>query len=442
MKRLTTQTFSRGVVLVAAMLAGQNAFAANGVTYRIAWDKTDSRYHVYMLPTSAPSPNQSLTGFVTVRVPHATGANKFTVADTQSFDPDNVIVSETPEGIAKEADGTCSAKSGKCQENDMTVDYLSFNITINDPTAFPFVTNTPLDVFSFANAKGGCVAGVELMNNVTDPFNQIDPLTKQVKNDLGTNPGNQFTNLGWGNWSENHYLGNDGGAITCVDTPPPKPSVNPDPNLTVTMNTPLSIDVLANDTIPAGETATLSVPADTGATHGATVVASDKITYTPTTDYTGTDDFIYRVTLGNGEYAEATVSLTVSDSDTNTGTVDTDKDGLTDKEEATLGTDPTKADTDGDSINDKAEVGSDLKNPLDTDDDKTINALDTDDDDDGILTRDEPGDANANGVPDYLEKPSTPPSSHVAVPTLTGWAQILLSLLLGGVALRRVWHVK
>ncbi|MCX6398708.1 MAG: thrombospondin type 3 repeat-containing protein [Propionibacteriales bacterium] len=47
--------------------------------------------------------------------------------------------------------------------------------------------------------------------------------------------------------------------------------------------------------------------------------------------------------------------------------VDTDGDGLTDEEEATLGTDPALADTDGDGVDDGQEVtdGTDPLNPLD-----------------------------------------------------------------------------
>ncbi|QLQ30295.1 MAG: hypothetical protein HZT40_00180 [Candidatus Thiothrix singaporensis] len=56
---------------------------SGGVEYRVGWSSADSRYHVYMRPTTAPSPDLSMTSQVTLRVPHATGANKFTVADIQ-----------------------------------------------------------------------------------------------------------------------------------------------------------------------------------------------------------------------------------------------------------------------------------------------------------------------------------------------------------------------
>ncbi|MFK7935311.1 MAG: cadherin domain-containing protein [Saprospiraceae bacterium] len=66
---------------------------------------------------------------------------------------------------------------------------------------------------------------------------------------------------------------------------------------------------------------------------------------------------------------------------------DQDEDGLTNAEEADLGTDPTNPDTDGDGEEDGEEAGSDLLNPLDTDEDGIVDALDPshlDTDEDGV----------------------------------------------------------
>lgn len=80
---------------------------------------------------------------------------------------------------------------------------------------------------------------------------------------------------------------------------------------------------------------------------------------------------------------------------------DTDGDALNDGDEVLKSkTDPLKADTDGDGVNDGAEVGANPATPVDTDADGTADAFDTDDDNDGIPTKDEAPDANADLNPD------------------------------------------
>ena len=54
---------------------------------------------------------------------------------------------------------------------------------------------------------------------------------------------------------------------------------------------------------------------------------------------------------------------------------DSDGDGLSNSDEASLGTDPQDADSDGDGIDDGSEVGSDTSNPTDSDGDTIIGRL-------------------------------------------------------------------
>ena len=76
------------------------------------------------------------------------------------------------------------------------------------------------------------------------------------------------------------------------------------PNQTTTIN------VLANDTDPAGYA--LSVTAITQPAHGSAVLNKDgTVSYTPKTGYTGADSFSYTVTDGHGGMASALVSLSV-----------------------------------------------------------------------------------------------------------------------------------
>lgn len=90
---------------------------------------------------------------------------------------------------------------------------------------------------------------------------------------------------------------------------------------------------------------------------------------------------------------------------------DSDGDGLSDQYEVQIGTETYLADTDGDGIDDGIEVGTDLKNPLDSDGDKRIDALDYDDDDDGLPTilenqTDKFSDVDKDGLKNYLDRDS------------------------------------
>lgn len=86
---------------------------------------------------------------------------------------------------------------------------------------------------------------------------------------------------------------------------------------------------------------------------------------------------------------------------------DFDNDGLTDLQERRLGTERYLADTDGDGINDGVEVGGNPMYPFNHDNDKRIDALDTDDDNDGLPTIfEQQQDYDNDGIPDYLDKDS------------------------------------
>ncbi len=103
------------------------------------------------------------------------------------------------------------------------------------------------------------------------------------------------------------------------------------------------------------------------------------------------------------------------------GASDQDGDGLTDAEEALIGTDPTKKDTDGDGIDDNVEVGADKTYTVGVD----TNPLDKDTDDDGLSdgaetgvdgvytagtdTNPLSGDTDADGIKDGTEKGITTP---------------------------------
>jgi uncharacterized protein (TIGR02145 family) len=94
---------------------------------------------------------------------------------------------------------------------------------------------------------------------------------------------------------------------------------------------------------------------------------------------------------------------------------DIDGDGLSNLEEAAIGSNPASLDSDGDGVGDYAEVfaeGGSVSNPADTDSDEIPNILDTDDEGDGIPTIAEDTNADGNpanddtdsdGLPNYLD---------------------------------------
>ncbi len=160
--------------------------------YSIRRDAGSNRYRVFMRPQTTPVTNQSLTGQITLKVPHTAGADQFAVNDLTS----------TVGGVTWAQDSRSNAPS-----EDNSVDYLSFNFQANPNSAFNWQAGQEIEVFNFTNDKA-CTGQVSVMSN-SDAFNTLP-------NSVNSNPGNQFNNMGWGPASENHYLGNYGTAQDCT----------------------------------------------------------------------------------------------------------------------------------------------------------------------------------------------------------------------------------
>ena len=81
----------------------------------------------------------------------------------------------------------------------------------------------------------------------------------------------------------------------------------------------LTIDVLGNDSDVESDTMTIISVGD--AEHGTVAVVSNKVTYTPTADYTGADSFTYVVSDGLAK-TTGTVAITVSETNADPITID------------------------------------------------------------------------------------------------------------------------
>jgi len=146
----------------------------------------------------------------------------------------------------------------------------------------------------------------------------------------------------------------EGGQATATVTIDVAPGGNRTPDAqddtyVVGQDTPLTLAVLGNDSDPDGDTLVIVVveqPAHGTVTFG----PNGALIYTPDAGYFGPDSFSYTISDGHGGTDTAVVTLNVGDRD---------GDGLSDKEEIALGTDPDDFDSDDDGLGDGTEVRGD-----------------------------------------------------------------------------------
>lgn len=172
-------------------LSASSAFADPVLEYKLALATDGKSYEVWMKPSVTPKPDISLTGQLTLKVPHEA-----------KFKPVKVVT-----GV--EGADWIEASRVDAPKEDPKHDYISFSyIGAQGSSAqnFDWKAKEELLVFSFENEKG-CVNGVSIMPN-TDPYNVPN-------NSQQTNPGNQFTNLGWGAIGENNFKGVYGDSPKC-----------------------------------------------------------------------------------------------------------------------------------------------------------------------------------------------------------------------------------
>ncbi|MAM61271.1 MAG: hypothetical protein CMH11_07250, partial [Maritimibacter sp.] len=112
---------------------------------------------------------------------------------------------------------------------------------------------------------------------------------------------------------------------------------------TTTAPQPVTIDVLANDTDPQGDTFSISGFTD-GGNGTVTANAGGQLTYTPDAGFTGVDTFTYTIVDSQGATDTATVTVTVNEGQANT--VDAVDDAYDVDEDTTLIVDLTANDSD------------------------------------------------------------------------------------------------
>ncbi|WP_188476525.1 Ig-like domain-containing protein, partial [Primorskyibacter flagellatus] len=109
----------------------------------------------------------------------------------------------------------------------------------------------------------------------------------------------------------------DGKTLTFsqIETILTDPQVNEKPDAindtaTTDEDNAVTIDVLANDTDPEGDTLTITTVSDPA--NGTAAIVGGKIVYTPDANFNGTDTITYTISDGNGNTDTATVTVTVN----------------------------------------------------------------------------------------------------------------------------------
>ena len=175
-------------IATVSLLAIAATQAEAGVKFRVAYNPVNGIYSLFMKPDNVPTPDLLLSSQVTLVVPHRATPIELT----------NVKTTVT------NATWMQHSRVNAPTENT-SADYISIGYFIGGSAPkFSWAANTEKRVFTFTSSQG-CIAGLKLMEN-SDPFNQMP-------NSVGTNPGNEITNYGWG--MSNAYTGNYGTAVTC-----------------------------------------------------------------------------------------------------------------------------------------------------------------------------------------------------------------------------------
>jgi len=210
---------------------------------------------------------------------------------------------------------TSSDQAGNPASSD---DYTFTTLAANEPPAAvddAYIVDEDVQL-SVAETDG-------VLRNDTDP--ESDPLTAVLVSDvsygsLTLNADGSFTYTPAANFNGTDsftYKANDGKAdsnqatVAITVNPVDDPPVATDDSASTIEETPVTIDVLANDSDVDGDTLTVASviqPANGVVTNNGT-----DVTYTPNSGFTGTDVFTYTVSDGNGGADTATVTVTVSE---------------------------------------------------------------------------------------------------------------------------------
>lgn len=167
--------------------------------------------------------------------------------------------------------------------------------------------NTPIDIFPLANDTDPESNPLTL----TVTSNPANGMLNVVGDQVTYTPNSEFVGSDSFTYDASDGLGGvDSATVSITVTGNSSPTATDDSAIT-SINSPVTVDVLANDTDPTNDPLTaslLSAPAN----GSATIDSSGVVTYMPNFDFLGSDSVTYQIDDGNGNTATATAQFTVA----------------------------------------------------------------------------------------------------------------------------------
>jgi hypothetical protein len=180
-------------------------------------------------------------------------------------------------------------------------------IAQNDNATTP--NQTPVTIIVLANDSDP--SGLPLsVTQVTGLTNGSGTLTVNPNNTITFTPDIEFDGTATFNYTIRNTYGGTATATVSVDILAPVPPIAGPDSATTPFNTPVTINVLANDSDP--NSLPLSIQQAGFPLHGSAVTnANNTITYTPTAGFQGVDMFIYVLSNNTGAVTSGNVTVTV-----------------------------------------------------------------------------------------------------------------------------------
>ncbi|SMF94270.1 CshA-type fibril repeat-containing protein [Methylomagnum ishizawai] len=263
----------------------------------------DKDVTIAVLANDTDPENDTLT--VTATSLPAHGTVKINDDGTLAYTPTAGYFSTTPDSF------TYTVSDGQGHTSTGTV-----NVTIEDGT--PVANDVTLDV------PQNNTVNVRLGKSVSDPQN--DPLTFSSGTDpshgkVDYSAGDTVTytpESGFTGQDQFTYIVSDGihtaTATVTINVVNRAPTAADD-SASTGVDKPVDIQVLANDSDPDSDALSVVPGQITQPQHGTVALNTGVITYTPDSQYVGSDSFTYTISDGKGHQATATVNVSV----TNTG---------------------------------------------------------------------------------------------------------------------------